>query len=90
MKLSCGCEGFIKSIHLERDPLQSGFVMLYTIRGCHRLESCRDHYSRGEGPFLHFFAGVMAEESMPAETAPVPVWWKEIQSSKTNPEQGLP
>ena len=90
VRLACGCEGFIKSIHFERDVLQSGFVMTHTVLGCHKPESCYEKYLHGEGPFSYFFAGNMAEESMPAEIVPIPNWWKEIESTKTNPEQKMP
>lgn len=90
VKLTCECEGFVKSIHFERDPLLSGFVLLYTIRGCHKRENCRDHYSSGGDALLYFFNGSLAEEAMPAEEVHAPTWWYEVQSNKTKPELKLP
>lgn len=89
VRLSCGCEGFVKSIHFERDPLLSGFMFLYTIKDCNKRVSCEDLYVEGNGPIQAFFNASLADEAMPAEEIPPPKWWKLIEADKTNPESKL-
>lgn len=90
IKLSCGCEGFVKSIHFERDPLMSGFALLQTVRGCLKREDLHQHYANGGASIFYFFNGNLAEAAMPAEEVPPPKWWREVEANKTNPEMKLP
>lgn len=90
VRLNCGCEGFIKSIHFERDPLSSGFLFLLTKNDCDKVGSLQDNYAIGNGPCKTFFHSAMAETAMPAQVCPVPDWWKEYKSSQTAPEFKLP
>jgi len=85
VRLICGCEGFVKSIHFEHDPLLSGFMFIHTIKDCAKRISCEE-----DGPVQVFFNASLADEAMPAEETPVPSWWKLIQDDKTNPELKLP
>lgn len=86
VRLSCGCEGFVKSIHFENDPLLSGFMLIHTVKDCAKRVSCEELYQTGQAPSQAFFNASLAEDAMPAEIVPVPLWWRQIQSDKTNPE----
>lgn len=90
IKLSCGCEGFVKSLHFENDPLASGFQFMYTTDQCQKRISLESVYTEGRDPVQSFFNQAMAESAMIAEDVPTPKWWKNLESNKTNPEQVLP
>lgn len=89
VKLACGCEGFVKSLHFENDPLVSGFTFLHTVKDCAKRISCEEIYSAGKGPVQVFFNAAQANDAMPAEEVPVPLWWKIVIADKTNPEMKL-